>query len=287
MTPFFTRPVNPCLPTLALQAYTESEGTRQYYVEVPRPAGPLGGALWHGADGVLHMVDRHAGEPGRSGDEEVPGSKAYAQRNDVDGWGAWLDSWKQKMDNWWGFLPVAAKPDMAACFGALGLHLASRLQSLLGEVFRADQLFAGPPPTATAAGVACDMMMENVKGTLPDFPDFPDATQFELPPLIPIPRLLPSELQLHSSLVQSGSSYLTTASSTEDDESASVQRVMINAAGGFAAGVALVALIGLAVNQRSQWRGGRLTMRRSKGPTTVEANHQGAQGTQPSVLTSR
>ena len=126
-------------------AYTAAEGTSQYYVEVPRPGGPLGGALWRGADGVLSMNTRHGGEGKQA--LNAPAASTGLHPTRTTGWEGWMKSWKKKIDNWWAFLPAAARPDMAACFGALGLHFAQRLQNLLGEVFIAQNLFATPPPT--------------------------------------------------------------------------------------------------------------------------------------------
>lgn len=133
---------------------------------------------------------------------------------------------------------------------------------------------------ATAGGPNCDAIIDAAKGSLPDFPDFPDASRFQVP-TIPIPRLLPSELQ--QSMGYDANGYTLNA---EAESAVSVQVIVMNAAGGFAAGLAVVGVIGLVMRRRSQRGGARLTLRRREADG-VKIPAPKVHGGSPSALTSR
>lgn len=82
--------------------------------------------------------------------------------------------------------------------GALGLHLTSRFEAALRFLRLGAAAAAAPPPAmASATAEGCEPFRQGAASLqLPDFPDFP--AQFELPSVVPIPRLLPSWEHLQS-----------------------------------------------------------------------------------------
>ena len=59
---------------------------------------------------------------------------AAAQWAQPGGLEAWYESWVVKLEEWWlTVAPATIKQNVAGCFGALGLHLASRWEALLGR----------------------------------------------------------------------------------------------------------------------------------------------------------
>lgn len=72
----------------------------------------------------------------------------------------------------------------------------------------------------------------------------------------------------------------------EAESAVSVQVIVMNAAGGFAAGLAVVGVIGLVMRRRSQRGGGRLTLRRREADG-VKIPAPKVHGGSPSALTSR
>lgn len=114
----------------------------------------------------------------------------------------WWSEWNEKLDGWW--LATPYRDGLQACMGALGIHLADRLHFLYRSwralhFWKADAGSASAPPAAKALGENCEWIGETgAQLDLPDFPDFP--MQFELPPVIPMPRLLPSFSDLQASL---------------------------------------------------------------------------------------
>ena len=116
----------------------------------------------------------------------------------------WSAEWRQRVACWWAALPTLTRTQLGSCFGALALHIGSRLdgswraaQSLLGH-----QPAANPtanPATNPAADVAaepgCEWIAEQGGLSLPEAPPFPSSLDFRLPP---IPRLLPSYQYLQS-----------------------------------------------------------------------------------------
>ena len=114
---------------------------------------------------------------------------------------AWWAQWNSRIDDWWLAFP-GAREGMQSCFSALGIHLASRLDSAL-RAWRA-RIGEVPPPTRLPSGAAVPEGCEWVGADaahealqLPEFPDFGEL-DFELLQVIPIPRLLP-DLQLWES----------------------------------------------------------------------------------------
>lgn len=100
---------------------------------------------------------------------------------------AWWANWRESVEEWWATTPFRA--DLGYCASALGLHLASRLDQLLGR----------PPPAPRGCLVGpceterdtCQWIEEKAgELNLPDFPSLPSS--FSLPEVLPLPRLLPS-----------------------------------------------------------------------------------------------
>ena len=110
----------------------------------------------------------------------------------------WWDKWQKEIAEWWMIHPM--KDKLAQCYAAMGLHLATRLD----WQFMRHQLWAGgalrvppaPPRQREVEESACDWIQQGTPSAsvsplnLPDFPAFTE--DFELPSVIPIPRLLPS-----------------------------------------------------------------------------------------------
>lgn len=123
------------------------------------------------------------------------GSPSYAVLDDscgaADATNHWFDEWRQRLDEWWIAAPHTDK--FGPCLGALVLHIASRLEAML----RTLGANGGLPPQHV--GSECDWVAEEAeKMHLPDFPQLP--SKFQMPPVIPIPRLLPDSWNVHSRL---------------------------------------------------------------------------------------
>ena len=114
----------------------------------------------------------------------------------------WLLSWQRRLECWYLALPVSTRARLGDCVHAFALHLGSRLDA----AWRAALAMRGrPAPEAApvgnaAAGGDCAWIGEEgsiAEGgvQLPSFPEFPARHDFSVPPL---PRLLPSSLQLQS-----------------------------------------------------------------------------------------
>ena len=101
----------------------------------------------------------------------------------------WHEEWRQRLGCWWLALPGPTQAGFGNCIGAFLLHLAPRLDTLLGR---------SRPRTAsmqTSAEHGCEWLdgaSEEMR--LPDLPSLGDF-DFTLPP---IPRLLPPSMQLHA-----------------------------------------------------------------------------------------
>lgn len=110
---------------------------------------------------------------------------------------AWSEEWSRRITCWWSGLPMPTQNQMGACMGALGLTIASRLDT----AFRAAQGFLGQAPAlsqppAGAAEANCEWVTYGAAELqLPSFPAFGEDFKFSLPP---IPRLLPSQQMLQS-----------------------------------------------------------------------------------------
>ena len=112
---------------------------------------------------------------------------------------AWLDEWQRRVDEWWLALPLASSATLRSCLPALSLHLASRLD-LAYWLWRSERLLGGgglggggaaaaPPPAAIAQTQEGCEWVADTPLQLPDFPSF--SLKFELPSVLPIPRLVP------------------------------------------------------------------------------------------------
>lgn len=113
----------------------------------------------------------------------------------------WYRQWQHDLGVWWAATPLKEK--LGSCFGALGLHITAQLEWALR--LHLDKLWglergraSFPPPPAPTTEAGCEWIAESASELdLPDFPEFP--SQFELPPLVPVPRLLlPVEQWTHS-----------------------------------------------------------------------------------------
>ena len=105
----------------------------------------------------------------------------------------WLEEWGRRLDCWWPLVPFETRAEFSACMGALALHIASRLDFALrvstswGFLPTNRDAQLRPKEHAAVAEPGCEW----VKTEAPDLelPQFPDFSQFMLPPL---PRLLPN-----------------------------------------------------------------------------------------------
>lgn len=107
----------------------------------------------------------------------------------------WESEWRRRMDCWVGGLALPSQARIHGCVGALGLHIASRLDA----AWRGAAHMIGAP-TADAATAAAQQDCEWLGDAmpmleLPAFPEFPKSHEFTLPP---IPSLLPKWQTLQS-----------------------------------------------------------------------------------------
>lgn len=98
---------------------------------------------------------------------------------------AWYREWIRRFECYWLALPNPTQMRLGSCLGALGLHLGSRLDGVLGR-----------PVTLTGHS---EQGCEWIKDSAPQLqlPAFPELGSFEFT-LPPIPRLLPSWQRLQS-----------------------------------------------------------------------------------------
>jgi hypothetical protein len=120
----------------------------------------------------------------------------------------WFEDLQARIEHW--FPPLAAGGAfLQSCMGAFGLHMASRLDrsyklwKALGGAYSdwSNEVLAPPPPPRQDEA-ACDLLQTELGADgalgLPEFPPFPDTEAFELPHVLPIPRLLPREEWMQS-----------------------------------------------------------------------------------------
>lgn len=105
---------------------------------------------------------------------------------------AWHAAWQRRLECWWLALPQPTQGLLGSCLGALGLHLGSRLESLVSR-----SRSKGLPTSAAAAERGCEWIKgAEAAGADLRLPAFPEVDfDFGLPPL---PRLVPSWQRLHS-----------------------------------------------------------------------------------------
>jgi|TARA_B100000524_G_scaffold51965_1_gene24429 hypothetical protein len=110
-----------------------------------------------------------------------------------------LTEWHQRFELWW--LSTPHRLGLRACFAALALHLAERLDEALQGAQQLSQL--QPSASMNTAGQRlataeyedeCDFVKDDELLQLPAFPHLPTNVGFEAPPIW---RLLPSEQRLH------------------------------------------------------------------------------------------
>ena len=111
-----------------------------------------------------------------------------------------MEEWYEEFACWFVSLPLPTQGQLGSCFGALSLHLGSRLDAS----WRAARASLGrrgePNPTKPSAQLpvaesGCAWVGESESLGLPSFPEFPTNLDFNLPP---IPRLLPPWEQLRA-----------------------------------------------------------------------------------------
>lgn len=109
-------------------------------------------------------------------------------------WEHWAALWQDRLDDWWGGLPMIDQEALGGCVGALGLHLGSRFHIALSSWAHRLGMRAPKPPAATGAAAegGCDWINNQGQLSLPEFPTFPTSMDaFKAPLVPPIPRLLP------------------------------------------------------------------------------------------------
>lgn len=175
----------------------------------------------------------------------------------------WWQEWRERADDWYGALPALDRQFADQCITALGLSLASRLDQAY-RLWRLGTAAAAPPPPLAAIGEqGCEKITSGEPGrslNLPQFPNFP--SKFELPPLIPIPRLLPAALEFEFS-ARSRAAQVAQIEPTQQRAAASV-RLAWGAGVGAAVGMALGATLFAFLSKRKQ-PAGRPALRRSGG----------------------
>lgn len=165
----------------------------------PEPRRPASGAVGSDAQRQRSLQQRSlqgaatvemAGQ-GNDIEETSHGSRCEILSSEAD---AWFDSFRKRIEEWW--LVTPHREALSACTSALGLHLASRLESAYRS-WRALQPGKSPPeqpPPSRTPEPDCAWVFDRAAQLdLPNFPTFPTRpSEFELPSVIPIPRMLPS-----------------------------------------------------------------------------------------------
>ena len=259
-------------------AWRTSQNVTARIVESPPPApvgdaaaaagGDHGGADNGGADngGGMNKRDDACERRRRRGRRrELTHNAAHTPRAEEESppptQEAWLAEWSERLDCWWLALPDASRTQLGACLGALGLHVASRLDA----AWRAVRVSAGftPPSQGALVGAGtpeqgCEWISESSAAAaslpaLPAFPSFQGGFEWAVPP---IPRLLPFQESwqgLHSladDVAAPIATRATTAASprprlvptvqTQTSLTTAVSRALLGAAAG--AGAAMLAL---------------------------------------------
>ena len=170
---------------------------------------------------------------------------------------AWNSEWTHRFECWWMGLPMPTQTQLGACMGALGLHVGSRFNALLGR-----------PPPAGAAETNCEWI-EQSAGELA-MPDLPSLGEFDFT-VPPIPRLVPSWERLQvlakpGAIVAAARPTAASSTQTTANTVTATQRVMgapIAAGAGAGAGAAAIAMCAYAAYRRMST--GRVAVVSSRG----------------------
>ena len=124
---------------------------------------------------------------------EGPSEGIRTQGSPIASAEAFESAWRERINRWWLALPATAAQGLRPCIGALGLHLAERLEQAQREVRAAlgVPVASSPPPTV---GTECEWVRERAPQL--GLPPFPNLERFERFEALPIPRLLPSDTLL-------------------------------------------------------------------------------------------
>lgn len=163
---------------------------------------------------------------------------------------AFYEQWQGRLECWWVATPY--RNGLGACFGALGLHLAHRLERALQVLHPG---FRAPPEAFQGARAehACEWL-EQSELQLPQFPSL-GRFEFTLPP---IPRLLPSLKHLQA--LERPRVHAANARLQEtDSSSASSISAPVTTAMGALAGLATASAVLFALSRLRQM--GRFTLR--------------------------
>ena len=154
----------------------------------------------------------------------------------------WNQKWRRSLDGWWGAVPAGGVIERCGAF--LSGVLASRFQSWIGR----DRLSGGavaPPPAPTNDAAGCEEALE--ESPLPEFPESVGEEErlpfWELP-VVPIPRLLPSQLHAGVPLRWEEDEQMATAAGGGDG--AGGLRKALWAGAGFSLSVLMSAFCGMA-----------------------------------------
>lgn len=156
----------------------------------------------------------------------------------------WLEDWQERVSAWW--LGVPSQDGVSACLGALGVHLASRLDAAYRAwaMLRGQHVAPSVPPPAVEARCEWIANGEGAGAQLPQLPDFPDfPSEFELPSLVPIPRLLPRDVLLDASSFLRSGLHENTPVSGSAAASQPVRGLALGFSLGAAGGLSLAALL--------------------------------------------
>lgn len=105
-------------------------------------------------------------------------------------WAQWAAQWRERFGSWWLSLPLATSNQLQACALFLGGAITARFDIwLLLKKLGLDAGRTSRTNRPPAADAECQQALEEVRLSMPDFPEPPSSlSEFWLPP---IPRLLP------------------------------------------------------------------------------------------------
>ena len=102
------------------------------------------------------------------------------------GWNGWLRRWRRALDSWLLVMPADAAVLLHNCVAFFGGVLSSRFDMwiLLRRLeLDAAAVAAPPPPQLHLPSESCEMLVEQLEHTLPEFPTEPSDFNWMLPPL--------------------------------------------------------------------------------------------------------